>query len=100
MPDMLVNLLRLPPMEPLLDVVRKKGMNVRRAQPFEQSVMRQFGAEKFAAAWADEISVAYANKPVSLFVATRAGEGGSRLSGFAGYECTRRNYFGPMGVVE
>lgn len=97
---MLVNLLRLPPLEPMLEELRKKGVTVRRAQPFEQSVIRQFVAEKFAVAWADEIGVAYANKPVSLFVATRAGADGSKLLGFAGYECTRRNYLGPMGVVE
>src|SRR5688500_14511666 len=100
MPDMLVNLLRLRRLEPMMEDLRSKGVTVRRAQPFEQSVIRQFVSEKFAVAWADEISVAYANKPVSLFVATRAGEGGSRLIGFAAYECTRRNYFGPMGVVE
>jgi GNAT superfamily N-acetyltransferase len=100
MPDMLVNLLRLPPLEPLADALREKGVTIRRAQPFEQSVIRQFVAGKFAATWADEIAVAYANKPVSLFVATRSGEGGSRLLGFAACECTRRNYFGPMGVLE
>ena len=100
MPDMLVNLLLLPPLAPLTDGLREKGLTLRRAQPFEQSVIRQFVADKFAVAWADEIAVAYANKPVSLFVATRAAEGGSKLLGFAAHDCTRRNFFGPMGVLD
>jgi predicted N-acetyltransferase YhbS len=69
---------------------------VRRAQPFEISVVRRFVSENFSANWADEISVGFARQPVSVFVATKERE----LIGFAAYECTRRGFFGPMGVVE
>ena len=100
MPDMLVNLLRLSPLEPLLDALRQHGVTIRRAQPFERSIVHAFVQRHFAAAWADEISVAYAHQPVSLFIATRAADGGSKLLGFAAHECTRRNFFGPMGVLE
>ena len=100
MPDLLVNLLRLPPLDPLMHDLRGRDIAIRRAQPFEQSIVRGFIERNFATAWADEIAVAYGNKPVSLYIATRAGEGGSRLLGFAAYECTRRNFFGPMGVLE
>jgi hypothetical protein len=40
--------------------------------------------------------VGFAAKPVTVFIATRAG----RVVGFAGYECTRRAFFGPTGVAE
>ena len=95
MPDMLVHLLNLPPATPLLDQLKGKGIHVRRAQPFEQTAVRRFVESAFAVTWADEISVAYARQPVSLYIATKEGE----VVGFAAYECTRRGFFGPMGVA-
>jgi GNAT superfamily N-acetyltransferase len=96
MPDLLVNLLKLPPLEPLLDEAGATGVTVRRAQPFEITPVREFIKSNFSIAWADEISVGFANKPVTVFIATRNG----RVVGFAGYECTRKAFFGPTGVAE
>jgi hypothetical protein len=95
MPDLLVNLLKLPPREPLLDTLKGSGIKIRRAQPFEMTPVRDFIAQNFSVAWADEVSVGLANKPVSVFIATRS----SRVIGFAGYECTRKAFFGPTGVA-
>lgn len=92
MPDMLVNLLKLPAPEPLQD----SEINIRRAQPFELTPVRQFIKHNFSMAWADEISVGFAYKPVTVFIATRD----HRVIGFAGYKCTRRAFFGPTGVDE
>src|SRR5260221_10641360 len=92
MPDMLLNLLKLPSLDRLPD----EGINIRRAQPFEIAAVRDFIERNFSLAWADEISVGFANKPVSVVVATRPG----RVIGFAGYECTRKAFFGPTGVAE
>ena len=96
MPDLLVNLLKLAPVQPLLDELRKTGIIVRRARTFEITPVRDFIKDNFSIAWADEISVGFANKPVTVFIATRAG----RVIGFAGYECTRKAFFGPTGVAE
>ena len=96
MPDLLVNLLKLPPLEPLINELRKQVVNIRRAQPFEISQVRQFIEKNLSIAWADEISVGFANKPVTVFVATRDG----RVIGFAACECTRKAFFGPTGVAE
>ncbi len=92
MPDMLVNLLKLPSLDRLND----EGVNIRRAQPFEITPVHDFIEKNFSVAWADEISAGFANKPVSVVIATRAGS----VIGFAGYECTRKAFFGPTGVVE
>jgi predicted N-acetyltransferase YhbS len=92
MPDLLVNLLKLPAPQLLAD----ESITIRRAQPFEITPVRQFIEENFSVAWADEISVGFANKPVTVFIATREG----RVIGFAGYECTRKAFFGPTGVNE
>ena len=96
MPDLLVNLLKLPPLESLVRQLNERGVNVRRAQPFEITPVREFIEGNCSVAWADEISVGFAHQPVRVFIAT--GEG--RVVGFAGYECTRRNFFGPTGVCE
>jgi len=90
-PDLLVNLSKLPALEHA-----SPDYLVRRAQPFELSVVRTFVAEKFSQSWADEILVGFARQPISVFVATKERE----LIGFAAYECTRRGFFGPMGVTE
>ena len=90
MPDLLVNLLRLPGLERVEDFV------VRRAQPFELGTVRAFVATNFSAGWADEISVGFARQPISVYVATIERE----LVGFSAYECTRRGFFGPTGVTQ
>ena len=95
MPDLLVNLLKLPPLGPALEGVRGAGIIVRRAQPWESGPVRLFIIENFEPGWADEIAVGYANKPVSIYLAVRE----RRVVGFAAYECTRRAFFGPMGVT-
>ncbi len=87
MADLLVNLLKLPTFE--------HDLRVRRAQPFELTPVRRFVETNFSRSWADEISVGFARQPVSVFVATIERE----LVGFAGYECTRRGFFGPTGVI-
>ena len=89
MPDLLVNLLKLPALEPA------DGFVLRRAQPFELSRVRDFIATNFSVGWADEISVGFARQPISVYVATIERE----LIGFAAYECTRRGFFGPTGVI-
>ena len=96
MPDLLVNLLKLPPLQSFIHNLSSAGINIRRAQPFEITPVRQFIEKNFSVAWADEISVGIANKPVTVFIATRE----SRVIGFAGYECTRKAFFGPTGVAE
>jgi GNAT superfamily N-acetyltransferase len=55
-------------------------------------------AEHFSSAWASEAGVALANRPASLFVATRGDP--SELVGFCCYDATARGFVGPIGVVE
>lgn len=92
MPDMLVRLYALPDVPPPLPA----DVRLRRANPWELSAVRSFVANHFATTWADELSVGFANKPVSVHVAVKAGE----IIGFAAHECTRRGFFGPTGVLE
>lgn len=76
--------------------LEKAGIVIRRAQPFEITLVRSFVEEHFSVAWADEISVGFANKPVSIYIAILE----KQIVGFAAYECTRKTMFGPTGVAE
>lgn len=96
MPDMLVRLLDLPPLEPELQKMEQAGVVLRRSLPFEASKVRAFVESHFGTSWADEISVGYSNKPTTVYIAVREG----RILGFGAYECTHRAFFGPTGVAE
>jgi len=90
MPDLLVNLLKLPAMGESEEFV------IRRAQPFEISPVRDFVTTNFSIRWADEISVGFARQPITVYIAIIERE----IVGFGAYECTRRAFFGPTGVVD
>ncbi|PYS67356.1 MAG: GNAT family N-acetyltransferase [Acidobacteria bacterium] len=92
MPDLLVNLLKLPAIADTAD----ESVIIRRAQAFELSAVREFVSETFSTVWADEVSVGFANKPVSIYLATID----RGIVGFSAYECTRRGFFGPTGVID
>lgn len=94
MPDLLVNLLKLPSLEAACEAIVLPPVLVRRAQPFEITSVRTFVEHNFSTSWADEISVGFANKPVSVYIAVEQ----KRIIGFAAYECTRRAFFGPTAV--
>jgi predicted N-acetyltransferase YhbS len=94
---MLVRLYDLPDAGPVLGRLQSEhGIVVRRAQPWERTALRRFVEDRFSRNWADEMSVGFGNKPISIFVA----QDGKRIAGFAAYECTRRDFFGPIGVDE
>lgn len=99
MPDMLVSLVNLPPVGDLLDALRAQGITLRRPHPWEAPALRDHilslvGGD-IPASWADEAAIAFHHQPVTCYCAWRDGQ----IIGFAAYECTRRNYFGPTGVA-
>jgi predicted N-acetyltransferase YhbS len=50
----------------------------------------------FDGAWESECDVSFSNHPVSCFIATEGG----KIIGFACYDSTCKNFFGPSGVAE
>lgn len=95
-PDMLVNLLKVPDDTDEVERLEEGGIEIRRVQPYEVSVLRRFVLKDFSEAWADEVLSAFGHQPVTCFVATHE----KKMVGFAAYECTRRDFFGPTGVKE
>ncbi|MDP2949908.1 MAG: GNAT family N-acetyltransferase [Chloroflexota bacterium] len=94
MPDMLVRLYDLPSAQGYYRRAEEAGVTVRRADPWDRLRLRTFVEKEFGPLWAIETDVAFSRQPIAAFVATSAGA----IVGFAAYECTRRNYFGPTGV--
>ena len=93
--DMLCSLLDLPSLQPHLQKLAVSEIYLRRPNPWERTRLREFISSHFAVSWADEAEVAFAHQPISCFVAEHQGQ----WLGFAAYECSRRNFFGPTGVV-
>lgn len=93
---MLVRLYDLPSSAGIVKKLAGQGITIRRGNTFEMSRIRRFAEKYFSETWADEIQAAYANKPVTLYIAIENQD----VVGFAAYECTRRAFFGPAGVME
>ena len=95
MPDMLVRLYALP--DPAQERARlaREGVLCRGAETFERHHALKFVREVFPK-WADEVSTAFGQAPPTLFLSI---EGGA-VTGFAAFNVTRPNYFGPTGVLE
>lgn len=94
MPDMLCSLVRLPEIRPDIDRLHAEGITIRRANSWDFTRTREFVLKHFTTGWADETNVAFSHMPVTCFLALK----GDEILGFADYECTRKNYFGPTGV--
>ncbi len=96
MPDLLVKLYTLPPLEPALAQQEAQGIVIRRGLAPEKHVVTQWVRQNFNELWASETDVAFGHQPVSCFVAVE----NEKLTGFACHDTTSRNFFGPTGVDE
>jgi len=95
MPDMLVPLYELPESRALEIQVKEAGVSCRRAESYERLKILEFVRGNWPA-WLDEAAAAFAHVPPTMHVAVESGA----LVGFAAYNATRPDYFGPTGVVE
>lgn len=94
MPDMLVKLYELPPLEPVLAELRARNIEIRRALAPEKHLISQWVRDNFSLHWASECEVAFARAPIGCFIAVQEG----RCIGFACRDATCRGFFGPEGV--
>lgn len=95
MPDMLVKLYDLPPLEPALVAAALGGYRIHRALADDRTAALTWVGSLFAS-WCAEVEVAFAHAPVTCYLASR----GQALAGFACYDATCPNFFGPTGVAE
>ncbi len=95
MPDMLVKLYGLPEVASACDALAAQGVLCRRAESYERTQVLAFVRAQFPH-WADEAEAAFAHLPPSLYISTEGG----KVTGFAAYNVTRPDFFGPTGVLE
>ncbi|MFM7628389.1 MAG: GNAT family N-acetyltransferase [Algoriphagus sp.] len=97
MKDMLVRLSELPKVDELEQkLLEKEKIVVRKAIAPEKHLVSEWVFTNFGSYWKSEVEVAFSRQPVSCWIAQR----GNELLGFACYESTARNFFGPTGTLE
>ena len=96
MTDMLVRLYAIPDLTGIAEKMEKIGVCVRRPNVWEKQLLLDWVKKHFSHAWALECETAFASKPPTCFVAVKQ----DVLIGFACYDCTRMNFFGPTGVAD
>lgn len=96
MSDMLVKLFSLPSPEPAVSALLEKGIRIKKALAPDRSKVVDFVREHFQQTYVDEVKCAFSNNPVSCYIATRD----KKIIGFACYDATARDFFGPTGVLK
>lgn len=96
MPDMLVKLYELPDGSELYSGLEQKDIKIIRPMTPNKHIVHAWIAKHFDEGWANETDTAFTHFPVSCFIAYDTKN--KRILGFAAYESTYRNYFGPTGV--
>ena len=94
MHDMLVRLYAIPSLDEAVVACAGRGVTIRRALSPERLTLLDWVRAHFASS-AAEVETAFAQVPVTCFIAIR----NDAILGFACYDVTCRNYFGPEGVT-
>ncbi|RIV69770.1 GNAT family N-acetyltransferase [Flagellimonas aequoris] len=96
MQDMLVRLLDLPDITKAeKQLLEKEHIVFRKPIPPEKSIVVNWVRENFSVNWADETAAAFSNLPTTCFIAQKE----QSILGFACFESTAKNFFGPTGVL-
>ena len=96
MADMLVKLFHLTSPNELENFLLDEGIRIKRALAPDKSKIEEFAKICANEDYSDEVSIALTNVPATCYIATK----GKKLVGFACFEVTSKNFFGPMAVLE
>lgn len=96
MADMLVKLYNIPYSHDIEENLFKSDIRIKKALAPDRSKIIAFARTCAKDDYSDEVQAAFSNNPITCYIATR----GKEISGFACYEATARNFFGPMAVLE
>ena len=94
--DMLVKLYDLGDEAPNLKELEKEGISIKRAMPCDKRLVTKFVEQNFSKSWGDESRMALSQMPTTCFIAVKD----KKIIGFACYNTTGKNIFGPTGVVK
>ena len=93
---MLVKLYNIPHSRDIEENLFKSGIRIKKALAPDRSRIIDFSRTCAKDDYSDEVQAAFSNNPITCYIATREKE----IIGFACYEATARNFFGPMAVVK
>jgi len=96
MADMLVNLLNLPPHEELLARLERDGIRIHRALAPDKHRVVEWVAQHSTRSAAGECDVSFSRMPITCYLASR----GADILGYACYDATAPNFFGPTRVLD
>ena len=96
MPDMLVKLYELPETDGILHQLYGHGIEICRAMAPDKIRILSWIGEHSTQGAVGEADVCFSHTPISLFLATR----GKEIVGYACYNATAPNFFGPTKVLE
>lgn len=96
MADMLVNLYNIPSSYTIEEKLLEKGIQIKKALAPDRSRIIDFSRTCAKEDYSDEVTVAFSNNPITCYIATKD----KKIIGFACYEATAKDFFGPMAVLE
>ncbi len=96
MADMLVKLFNIPDSSDIEETLLKEGIRIKKALAPDRSRIIDFSRTCAKDDYSDEVKAAFSNNPITCYIATRE----KKVIGFACYEATARNFFGPMAVQQ
>lgn len=96
MKDMLVNLLSIKDPGSIEAKLKEEGIIFRKPIAPEKSIITDWVQKNFSTYWANEMEASFSNSPISCYIAQKENE----ILGFACYEATCKNFFGPTGTIE
>lgn len=92
---MLVKLYDLPSLEQAIELASAQGVAIRRGLSAEKPHLVEWVRANFTP-WVAEVEAAFCRLPIACFIAIRDRD----ILGFACYDATCNNFFGPEGVLE
>lgn len=93
---MLVKLYDLPEVSSRINELGREGIIIRRPNAYERHLVLGWVEREFGLGWTSECAVAFTQRPIPCFIATK----NRQIDGFACFDCTRLNFFGPIGVSQ
>ena len=96
MSDMLVKLYNIPNSYDIEKKLLEEDIRIKKALSPDRSKITSFSKTCAKEYYSDEVNAAFSNNPITCYIATKE----KKIIGFACYEATAKNFFGPMAVLE
>lgn len=96
MSDLLVKLYDLKEEPELYAGLREKGITIKKALSPDRDKVLEFVRDNFEDNWVNECKASFTNNPITCYIAVKD----KKVIGFACYDATARNFFGPTGVLK